>query len=112
MSKKKNTQEKAIEISNEVEVVEEIEVLDTDIEVEQEVEVEQDTIVFATPKLEEAWTGEKPVEVVKEIIAGEYEENDLVTFRLKNGNLHFGRYGAIVKMGYKAEGLYEYPKKK
>lgn len=111
MSKKQKTQEIA-DISVEAS---QVEVLDTEI-VEEVVEITDisvdDTIVFATPQLQEAWTGEKLVEDVKESIVGEYDENELVTFRLKNGNLHFGRYGAIVKMGYKPEGAYKYPSKK
>jgi hypothetical protein len=112
MSKKKV---EVSEVEKDINVFSEETVLVAETEVEAVEQVSEDNISFATPQLQEAWTGEKPVEVEKEVnIAqeGEYEENDWVTFRLKSGNLHFGRYGAIVKMGYKAEGLYSHPKKK
>lgn len=113
MSKKKvevSQVEEGINVFSEV--VSEIEIETSE---DARLEENQDKISFATPQLEEAWTGEKPIEVVKEVKRaqeGEFDENDLVTFRLKNGNLHFGRYGAIVKMGYKAEAIYSHPKKK
>jgi hypothetical protein len=112
MSKKQKTQE----ITNYAVKDIDIDIVIDEIAIdEQEITddtVKDDNIIFATPQIEEAWTGEKVVAFVKEIAVGEYSENELVTFRLNNGNLHFGRYGAIVKMGYKAEGLYAYPKKK